>query len=114
MPFFLGILNVWKIFGHCWRRKTEKEKKEIWVVREGEGKLRRKRTKIVGKEKYILCGGEEKQRGQKNFGEGFFCGQGCIFCLTCSYLELTKDHVLTSAYVKIFRNVTRNAVNKSV
>ena len=26
--------------------------------------------------------------------------------------ELTKDHVLTSAYVKIFRTVTRNAVNK--
>ena len=40
--------------------------------------------------------------------------QGCISCLTCSYPELTEDHVLTSAYVKIFRNVTRNAVNKSV
>ena len=39
--------------------------------------------------------------------------QGCISCGTCSYLELTKDHVLTSAYVKIFRIVTRNAVNKS-
>ena len=32
----------------------------------------------------------------------------------CSYPELTKDHVLTSAYVYIFRTVTRNAVNKSV
>ena len=40
--------------------------------------------------------------------------QGFIFCLTCSYPELTEDHVLTSAYVKIFRTVTRNAVNKSV
>ena len=40
-------------------------------------------------------------------------GQGCIFRLTCSYPELTEDHVLTSAYVKIFRIVTRNAVNKS-
>ena len=40
--------------------------------------------------------------------------QGCIFRLTCSYPELTEDHVLTSAYVKIFRTVTRNAVNKSV
>ena len=40
--------------------------------------------------------------------------QGCIFRLTCSHLELTKDHVLTSAYVKMFRTVTRNAVNKSV
>ena len=40
--------------------------------------------------------------------------QGCIFCLTCSYPELTEDHVLTSAYVKFFRTVTRNAVNKSV
>ena len=40
--------------------------------------------------------------------------QGCIFRLTCSDPELTEDHVLTSAYVKIFRTVTRNAVNKSV
>ena len=39
--------------------------------------------------------------------------QGCILCLTCSHRELTKDHVLTSAYVKFFRIVTRNAVNKS-
>jgi len=42
-----------------------------------------------------------------------FSHQGCISCGTCSYLELTEDHVLTSAYVKIFRIVTRNAVNKS-
>ena len=34
--------------------------------------------------------------------------QGCIFRLTCSY------PVLTSAYVKIFRTVTRYAVNKSI
>ena len=40
--------------------------------------------------------------------------QGCIFRLTCSYPELTEDHVLTSAYVKFFRTITRNAVNKSV
>ena len=40
--------------------------------------------------------------------------QGCISCGTCSYPELTKDHVLTSAYVKIFKTVTRNAINKSV
>ena len=40
--------------------------------------------------------------------------QGCIFRLTCSHPELTEDHVLTSANVKIFRTVTRNAVNKSV
>ena len=39
--------------------------------------------------------------------------QGCISCGTCSYPELTEGHVLTSAYVKIFRIVTRNAVNKS-
>ena len=39
--------------------------------------------------------------------------QGYIFRLTCSHRELTEDHVLTSAYVKIFRTVTRNAVNKS-
>ena len=40
--------------------------------------------------------------------------QGCIFHLPCSQFELTKDYVFTSAYVKIFRTVTRNAVNKSV
>ena len=40
--------------------------------------------------------------------------QGCIFRLTCSHPELIEDHVLTSAYVKICRTVTRNAVNKSV
>ena len=40
--------------------------------------------------------------------------QGCIFRLMCSHRELTMDHVLTSAYVKFFRTVTRNAVNKSV
>ena len=40
--------------------------------------------------------------------------QGSIFRLTCSHPELTEDHVLTSAYVKLFRTVTRNAVNKSV
>ena len=39
--------------------------------------------------------------------------QGCIFGLTCSYSELTKDHVLASVYVKIFRTIKRNAVNKS-
>ena len=38
--------------------------------------------------------------------------QGCIFRLMCSHRELTKDLVLTSAYVKIFRTVTRNAVNR--
>ena len=37
--------------------------------------------------------------------------QGCISCGMCSHPELTKDHVLTSAYVKIFRTVTRNAIN---
>ena len=40
--------------------------------------------------------------------------QGFIFRLTCSHSELTKDHVLTRAYVKIFRTITRNVVNKSV
>ena len=28
--------------------------------------------------------------------------QGCIFRLTCSYPQLTEDHVLTSVYVKIY------------
>ena len=41
-------------------------------------------------------------------------GQGCIFRLTCSHRELTKDHVLTSVYAKFFRTITRNAVNTSV
>ena len=49
---------------------------------------------------------EEKEMASKK--------QGCIFRLTCSHRELTKDHVLTSAYVKIFRTGTRNAVSKSV
>ena len=40
--------------------------------------------------------------------------QGYIFRLTCSHPEQIEDHVLTSAYVKIFRTVTKNAVNKSV
>ena len=40
--------------------------------------------------------------------------QGCISCGTCSYPKLTEGHVLTSAYVKIFRTVTRNAENKGV
>jgi len=40
--------------------------------------------------------------------------QGCISCGPCSCPELTEDHVLPSAYVEIFRTVTRNAVNKSV
>ena len=40
--------------------------------------------------------------------------EGCIFRLMCSHPELTKDNVLTSAYVKIFRTLTRNAINKSV
>ena len=45
--------------------------------------------------------------------QSLYCLQGCISCETCSYPELTEDHVLTSAYFKIFRIVTRNAVNKS-
>ena len=48
------------------------------------------------------------------FANGYcelWVGQGCISCGTCSYPELTEDHVLTSAYVKIFRIDTRNAVN---
>ena len=50
----------------------------------------------------------------KIFTSQLYWQQGCIFRLTCSHPELTEDHVLTSAYVKIFRTVTRNAVNKSV
>ena len=40
--------------------------------------------------------------------------RGAFFRLTHSHHELTKDHVLTNAYVKIFRTVTRNAVNERV
>ena len=54
-----------------------------------------------------------KRGGQKNHPLSCIC-QGCIFRLTCSHPELTEDHVLTSAYVKIFRTVTRNGVSKSV
>ena len=50
-----------------------------------------------------------------DYGDGDYgYQQGCISCGTCSYPQLTEDHVLTSAYVKIFRTVTRNAVHKSV
>ena len=45
---------------------------------------------------------------------GKYPDQGCIFRLTCSHRELTKDYVLTSAYVKIFRTVMKNAVNRGV
>ena len=51
----------------------------------------------------------------QNFGGEYYCqGPGVHFRLSCSHRELTKDHVLTSAYVKIFRTVTRNAVNRGV
>ena len=52
-------------------------------------------------------------KGSANVKFSYSPGQGCISCVTCSYPELTEDHVLTSAYVRIFRIVTRNAVNKS-
>ena len=54
-------------------------------------------------------GDEVREEGEEQKSDD----QGCIFRLTCSHPELTEDHVLTSAYVKIFRIVTRNAVNKS-
>ena len=59
---------------------------------------------------HLKCIGE----GRKIREERQCQNQGCISCGMCSYPELTKDHVLTSAYVNIFRTVTRNAVNKSV
>ena len=59
----------------------------------------------------IYCSQSPNLR-QVNTKHGYM--QGCIFRLTCSYPELTEDHVLTSEYVKIFGTVTRNAVNKSV
>ena len=34
--------------------------------------------------------------------EEIYAGQWCIIRLTCSHPELTKDHVLTTAYVIIF------------
>ena len=61
-------------------------------------------------EKRTLSSDEEDEDSDRGNGGR----QGCISCGTCSYPELTEDHVLTSAYVKIFRTVTRNAVNKGV
>ena len=55
-------------------------------------------------------GGSREIRGVVKVSQG----QGCISCGPCSCPELTEDHVLPSAYVEIFRTVTRNAVNKSV
>ena len=50
----------------------------------------------------------------QTFHHNLSWNQRCIFRLTCSHRELTEDRVLTSAYVKFFRTVTRNAVNESV
>ena len=55
----------------------------------------------------------ETKNREKEQRDGIY-NQGCISCGPCSYPELTEDHVLPSAQVKIFRTVTRNAVNKSV
>ena len=55
-----------------------------------------------------------KQEKKDAFVEEYTGDQGCISCGPCSCPELTEDHVLPSAYVEIFRTVTRNAVNKSV
>ena len=40
--------------------------------------------------------------------------QWCINRVTCSHPELTQDHVLTSAYIRIFLTVATNGVNESV
>ena len=51
----------------------------------------------------------------QNFGGEYYCqGPGVHFRLSCSHRELTKDHVLTSTYVNIFRTVTRSTVNRGV
>ena len=50
----------------------------------------------------------------ENHKKTIFLMAGVPFRLTCSHPELTEDHVLTRAHVKIFRTVMRNAVNKSV
>ena len=62
----------------------------------------------------VACGDLELDLGDDVKDEDDNDDQGCISCGMCSYPELTKDHVLTSAYVRNFRTVTRNAVNKSV
>ena len=84
-------------FGHCWG--------QVWCF-----------TPILFAECifYIYPLAREKISGSKIRFSLLKYAQGCISCGTCSYPELTEDHVLTSAYVKIFRTVTRNAVNKSV
>ena len=76
----------------------------ITLLKHRKKKKKKKKTKMTRKEKI-----HKKERKRE-----ITKPQGCIFRLTCSYPELTEDHVLTSAYVKIFRTVTRNAVNKGV
>ena len=72
-----------------------------------EGNANRLRiSNLQSKEPHQTGDGDDADGGDDN-------DQGCISCGTCSCPELTEDHVLTSAYVKIFRTVTRNAVNKS-
>ena len=65
------------------------------------------KTDVIEDQIQLPCAAEQ---GAKKVSQN----QGCIFRLMCSYRRLTKDHVLTSAYVKIFRTVMRNAANKSV
>ena len=55
-----------------------------------------------------------KCKNSKSINNIVKLSQGCIFRLMCSHPELTEDNVLTSAYVNIFRTVTRNAVNRGV
>ena len=56
----------------------------------------------ISEEKYIICPTDKIEKGNAEILT--ISLQGCIFRLTCSYPELTKDHVLTSAYVKILES----------
>ena len=47
-------------------------------MRRGEEEQRRERRTVIGKGKYLVCGGETEQgkRGEKIFGEGKYLVQG--------------------------------------
>ena len=78
-------------------------KKRLWIVgRDGDDLL------------YTCVNNPEEKETELKADLEDYLQQGCISCGPCSYPELTEDHVLPSAQVKIFRTVTRNAVNKSV
>ena len=92
-------------------KQAETDGKNVLLLVDKRGEMCALISRLVFVQKLSKQKSEIRHKKGKPFGN--LHQQGCIFCLTCSYPELTEDHVFTSAYVKDFRIVTRNAVNKS-